>query len=183
MDWASGHGSSFFWYIFFILFSEANLCSRYCSQHRMPDETSKLLHCHVFIKWLSWDQNWLPPKCKVNRLLLESKVRAHFMTSKPSCGEAAECPGVLLVKFSDCGEGRKRGAFLHRVLLDSKNWGGKTGEAVAKKPQLLGFFSGLTGFEAPKEPAKIYPQPVEERTGHSQWTPSPKSIWSTTHPT
>ena len=84
MDWASGHGSNFFWYIFFILFSEANLCNRYCSQRRMPDETSKLLRCHVFRKWLSWDQNWLLPKCKVNRLLLESKVRAHFMTSKPS---------------------------------------------------------------------------------------------------
>lgn len=43
MHWASGHGSSPFWYIFFILFSELNLWSRYCSQHRMPDETSKLL--------------------------------------------------------------------------------------------------------------------------------------------
>lgn len=102
---------------------------------------------------------------------------------KPGGGEAAECPRVLLVKCSNCGEGRKRGASLHRVLLDSKNWGGKTGEAVAKKPRLPGFFSGLTGFEAPKEPAKLYPQPVKERTGHSQRTLNPMSIWSTAHPT
>ena len=124
---------------------------------------------HLSAKWI--DFCWSPKSGPI------------LWHQNPAAGEAAECPRVLLVKCSDYGEGRKRGAPLHRVLLDSKNWGGKTGEAVAKKPSLLGFFSGLTDFEARKEPAKIYSQPVEELTECSQWTPSPMSIWSTTHPT
>lgn len=131
---------------FKILFSESNLWSRYCYQHRVPDETSTLLH-PLFRNWLSWDQN---------RLLHNTNVSNHLRIPKKAGQKAAEHSRAYPVQnamtaFQTLGclwrQVEKEGALL-RVLPDSQNSRWKVEEAVATKRQLLGLYSRLTGFEA-----------------------------------
>lgn len=145
-----------------ILFSESNLWSRYCYQHRVPDETSKLLH-PLFRNWLSWDQN---------RLLHNTNVSNHLMTPKKAGQKAAEHSRAYLVQnamtaFQTLGclwrQVEKEGALLG-VLPSSQNSRWEVEEAVATKRQLLGLYSRLTGFEALEKPAKSCSQSGEQHT-------------------
>lgn len=128
---------------FKILFSESNLWSRYCYQHRVPDETSKLLH-PLFRNWLSWDQN---------RLLHNTNVSNNLMTPKKAGQKAAEHSRAYLVQnamtaFQTLGclwrQVEKEGALLG-VLPGSQNSRWEVEEAVATKRQLLGLYSRFWG--------------------------------------